>query len=232
MPNLFYGSHAAVIQSDIGGMRVWKGTGAAAPVPDWWDPNVEGLCIWAAYQPKGALNFAASLVDLSGTGNDAIDPGGANTPGWDAVNGWTFDGIAQYLVTTFVPDNDQSQSVLVQFTDVTNTFWALGQFDAANRSFAICPNRPNVRYDNGTARTVVPSLLAGNLGIAGDQGYRNGVADGAVMAGWGGAAVLPVTIGARSGVAYGALYIQSLALYTCVLTAPQMLAVETAMALL
>lgn len=205
---------------------------------DWWDPNNEGLCIWSAYQPKGAANFAASLLDLSGNGNNAGDPGGAATPPWDAVNGWKFDGIADYLTTTFVPQNDQTQSGIVQFTNVTNVGVAFGVHNGANRRFKIYPNRTNTTasYHNGRFQHVAPPLLAGNLAVAGNQGYRTGAADGPAIGAWAGASTFPVYIGARNGIGvadfFCAIYIQAVALYDCTLTAPQVAAVATAMALL
>lgn len=204
----------------------------AAP---WWDPDGEGLCVWAAYQSVGATSFAASLVDRSPSTNTAVDPGGAATPGWNAVNGWIFDGIANYLTTTFVPQNDQSQSVLVQFTGIANQNVICGQSDAAGRRFQILPNRlgAHIRYTNGGSADQPPSLLAGNLGIAGNQGYRNGGADGAPIGAWVGAAVASFLIGTNSVMAtFCACNIQALAIYDCTLTAPQMLAIATAMAAL
>lgn len=205
---------------------------------DWWDPDGEGLCVWAAYQPKGALSFAASLIDLSGNGNDAGDPGGAATPGWNTVNGWTFDGLADYLTTTFVPQNDQSQSVLVQYTNVTNAGDVCGCRTTVPAQFRIIPDSTGtVRYQNGAASVAVaPQLAAGNLGIAGNQGYRNGAADGGALAAWGGASTFALYIGARNRAgaadAFCAAYVTAIAIYDCVLTAGQMLNVATAMAAL
>lgn len=202
---------------------------------NWWDPDNEGLCIYQAQQPKGAVSFAASLLDISGTGNNAGDPGGVATPPWDAVNGWKFDGIADYLTTTFVPQNDQSQTVIVQFTNVTNLGYLCGVSVGGGRRLTIRPDSgggTGVRYENGGAVLVVPALLAGNLALAGDRGYRNGVAEGAAMAAWGAPIVLTLTIGARSGAIWGAVYVQAFAIYDCTLTAPQLLSIANAMALL
>jgi hypothetical protein len=149
-----------------------------------------GVTPWAAYAPKGAASFAASLVDLTGQGHDAVDPGGAATPGWDAVNGWTFDGLAQYLTTTFVPQIDGSQSMFVQFTGAALvTRWMIGAQNAAAEGFRIMPQRvgASVRYANGNANSdIVTQLAAGNLGIAGQEPYRNGADDGGPLAAWSG----------------------------------------------
>lgn len=210
---------------------------AMGNIPLWWDPNGEGLCVWSAYQPKGALNFASSLIDLTGNGNNAGDPGGANTPAWDAINGWGFDGLNDYIMTTFVPQNDQSQSALVQFTNVGNVNTVLfGSQSLVNRVFAIIPDRAitSTRYFNGGNITTVPGLLNGNLGIGGNQGYRNGLPDGGAIGAWAGVPIGSVYIGAYfpGNAANCQVQIQAFALYDCVLTPPQMLAVATAMAAL
>ena len=206
----------------------------------WWDPNDEGLCIWSVYQPVGAASFAASLVDLSGNGNNAGDPGGAATPGWTAANGWDFDGIADYLTTTFVPQNDQSQSMLVQHTNaVPSNGYVFGQTDGGVDYYSLRPERfGSVRYRNGAAETaVVPGLASGNLGIAGNRGYRNGIAEGAALVAYGGGApVASCAIGAlnNGGVigSFDNVEVRAIVLYNCILTAPQMLTVMTAMAAL
>lgn len=204
----------------------------------WWDPNGGGLCVWSAYQPIGAASFAASLVDLSENGNPAGDPGGAATPVWDAVNGWRPDGIQTYLTTTFNPQTDQSQSMLVQFTNaaVSNGRIA-GAQAAANRRFTLTPNSAaggNTYENGGLINGAAGAFPAGNIGVAGNQGYRNGVADGAPIGAWGAAIPDTVYIGAWGAPAgfFKDVDIQALAIYDCVLTAPQMLAIATAMAAL
>jgi len=216
-----------------------RGAGA----PGWWDPNNEGLCVWSAYQPKGAASFAASLVDLSGNGNNAGDPGGANTPGWDAVNGWTFVSVnAEYLTTTFVPQNDQSQSMLGQFT---NYGFAAAQYLCGCRGGAPTIDRwyigmrlvaADIYYGNGGVSNVTPTIAAGNVGVAGNSGYRNGVAEGGAIGAYGVAPTQPLYIGSANigGGPVGPIdaSIQAFVVYDCTLTAPQMLAVATAMAAL
>ena len=209
-------------------------------VNPWWDPAGEGLCIWAAYQPKGAASLAASYTDLSGNGNNT---GPGTAPTWDAVNGWKFqDASAQYLITTFVPANDQSQTMLVQFTSATslNDYLAGSWELATGDKFVV---RPRVGGDafnsamNGNGEVfTLPKITAGNLGVAGSQGYVDGGAQGGALGAWTGASASAVWIGCanRSGAGNGhvSAYIQALALYDCVLTAPQVAAVRVRMAAL
>lgn len=227
--------------SGFGGIALAAmGTGCpASAAANWWDPNGDGLCIWSAYQPKGAADLAGSYVDLSGNGNNA---GVGVAPTWDAVNGWKFNGTTQYLTTTFVSQVDQSQTMIVQFTNL--------QTDGSSKALCGSRNGPftdrwyiyasynadsQVIYGNGGSGVVAPNLVAGNLCVAGAVGYRNGafdigVAAGAVVPTW------PTWIGGynRSGVltSPSQVYIQAFALYDCTLTAPQVLAVTTAMAAL
>lgn len=207
---------------------------------DWWDPNDEGLCIIAAYQPKGAANLAASYVDLSGNGNNC-GPGVA--PGWNAVNGWIFtQASAQFLVTGVVPASGWSG--LVQFTNASDPGNAVSQIFGRRTGginldrfgvgvFATGPIRFYLSGQQVNVATVLP--LSANMGIAAQQGYFNGVAEGAPIAPWGPNGASDIYIGARNeGVArfFAEVQIQALAIYNCTLTGPQMLAVATAMAAL
>jgi len=218
------------------GMRVYQPRVAAAAA-NWWDPNGDGLCIWAAYQPKGAASYAASLTDLSGNGNDAST---GVQPDWDAVNGWKFNGSTHYLTTTFVPQNDQSQSMIIQYTNCQTLSVRVlcGIYDGGGHNFFFYPYYTNnmVYYGNGAARAAAPGLVVGNLCVAGSEGYRNGGAEGLTIPGWGGAPTSSVIIGGRneSGVSarHCQYYCQAFALYDCTLTSGQVSAVAAAMAAL
>jgi len=204
----------------------------------WWDPDGDGLSVWAAYQAKGAASYAESLTDLSGNGNDAST---GVQPGWDAANGWKFNGSTHYLTTTFVPQNDQSQTALIQFTTLTNTgviFGIISDASAADRMQLRPSDGFNVVYRNGNAnKQVAPNIATGNLCIAGSQGYRNGAADGGAIAGWAGGAPsralwIGVSNNGAGGTLFCAAYVQAFALYDETLTAGQVAAVAAAMATL
>lgn len=206
---------------------------------DWWDPDGAGLCIWAAYQPKGAANLAASYVDLSGNGNNC-GPGAA--PGWDAVNGWRFNGVNQWLDTLFVPQNDQSQTMIVQFTNYVTSgaqdvLSGMDQGGGVQFKLDIWVWNPRVRYNNGGFVQVVRNVAAGgNLCVAGNQGYWNGAPDGVAIGPWAGPTALTAYIGASNVWGAPAMHsqidIQAYALYDCTLTALQVAAVAAAMAAL
>lgn len=199
--------------------------------PKWWDPLGGNLCVWAAYQPKGAADLASSYLDLSGNGN-STGPGVA--PAWDAVNGWTFDGGTQYLVTTFTPQVDQSQSMVVQFTNAADNQTLCGSYNPA-AGFLIQNFATNVVYHNGASVFVLPVLLSGNLCVAGSFGYRNGVLDAVGIANlW--TAPFAVYIGALNLAGAPAQFsqasIQALAIYDCILDGPTVALIAAAMAAL
>lgn len=204
---------------------------------DWFNPSGT-LDIFAAYQPIGAADFATSLVDLTGNGNDAGDPGGGGTPTWDADNGWIFDGATQYLTTTFVPSNDQTQSVIVQYTDATtDDAYLVGCQQAAGRILGLIPlylTGAQVFYLNGFGANVVTSVASGNLCVAGNRGYRNGVAEGATINAWAGETLQALYIACRNTTGtpgqFLAVRIQALAIYNVTLTAPQVATIAARMA--
>lgn len=215
-----------------------------APPPDWWDPNVAGLCVVAAYRAintpgnpwtNDAPNvYADTLVNNANPGVFNLVEGNGAVP-WAIGTGWSFlgAGAAQWLDTGVVPGTT-GWSMLVQFANTVGSGVVAGQYNTiAGTQFEIWPwNFPNrVQYGNGFNFVVPPSLLTGNLGMGGFQGYRNGIADGGPIPGWSGPTPRSVYIGCRNGVApnWYTGDVESVAIYNCTLTAPQMLAVATAM---
>lgn len=196
---------------------------------NWWEAGGATGCI-AAYQPLGAASYAASKVDLSGSGHNAADiAGGMN---WDA-NGWT-PGAGCLSVVVLV---GMTYTAIVQFADMIdgqgdNLFGA----ESAAGSFALVPNDAGgVLYVASNAEvSSPPSLLAGNLAIAGSQGYRNGVLDAALVPGL--APTVNIYVGGRnsngSPLAMSSGRIKAFALYDNTQNAAKVLAVRLAMALL
>jgi hypothetical protein len=205
----------------------------AASSGDYWS-GLSG--VWAAYEPKGAASLAASYTDKSGNNNDA---GVGVAPAWDATNGWKFNGSTQYLTTTFLAAADQSQAILVQYTNLVsaNYDYLAGAWTAATGAvFGLGNGQTGTMiYRNGNFVEVASRLAAGNLAISGTRGYRNGIAEGAAIA----------SIGALSHTCYiGALhangspgnfasvYIQALVICSATNTAQQIRTAAIAMAAL
>ena len=189
---------------------------------------------WAAYAPKGAASLVASYTDLTGNGNNA---GVGVAPAWDAVNGWKFDATNQYLTTTFLAQNDQSQSITAQHTNypaLANQYLC-GAYSNTH-AIGLYLRTDRIRYLNGLTRDILPALPAGNVCVAGNQGYRNGVAEGAAIVANANPSTQVLYIGALNNLGaaaqFIAAYIQALVIYDVTLTAPQVALITAAMAAL
>jgi len=221
------------------GSRVWRGRG----VLPWWNPDGETLggiggdCV-GAYQAKSAATYLASLVNLANPGTNDLVEGNGAVP-WAGGTGWGFvTAAAQWFNTGLVPANDQSWSMLVQFSNSVNPAADVvycGLRNGGGREFLLTERWVQVRYANGGQVNIPPSLGAtGNLGVAGAQGYRNGIADGGAIGIWTGASIRSIYIGRSNAAApsYCTADIESIAIYNVILTAPQVAARATAMAAL
>jgi hypothetical protein len=213
------------------------------PGPDpaaWWDPNGEGLPVWAAYQPVGAASLSASYQDLSGHGRHLS---AGVVPSWSAGSGWTFNGATQYLVTGFRPDQDQSQTVIIQFsgfaTGGSTQQVAVGTSNGpSNENLSIClawNSSTTYGYRNGHYKIVsTGQRSAGNLCIAGNRGYYDGSLEVSEIGPWGAAPAHNLYIGGRNSAGslqYPAAFtLIAIAIYDGVLTSNQVAAVATAMA--
>lgn len=201
---------------------------------DWWDQLGSGVSVVGAWQAVNAASYAASLVNLPNPGTYDLSEGNGAVP-WDA-DGWGFvRALAQWLDTGVVPGD--TWSMLVQFANVApTTSWLCGCFSGApSQRFDLAPYNAGswAVYGHGIAGNqvlAVPTIAAGNLGVAGKQCYRNGTSDGVLGAGVG-TYTLSIYVGDLNGFATGKITadIESLAIYSATLTAPQMLAVATAM---
>lgn len=220
-----------------------------------WLPNVAAMSaggVWylaggvsaancvAAYQPKGAASLAASYINLANPGTyDATAPTAA--PTFAAATGWTFNGSAQYLTTGVVPA--ANYSMIIRYsdgTDAVNTVLA-GAFTnpytvpTSCMLFYIHPwNAPDYAiFANGQYVIGTADFTSGVLAIAGPQGYANGAPHGATIGAWVGTAAQAITIGARNSNgtvnSFCPCKMQALAIYNVALTAPQVLAITTAM---
>lgn len=177
---------------------------------DWWDPNGVGLSALAAYRAinsdntpwlGGPASYDDTLLDLTGNGYDLIEGNGA-VP-WLQTAGWQFSAAAQqYFDTGLVPANDQSWSMFVEYANCPSTtgddHWA-GAFSASG-IFAVYGDSaaPERKYANGLGVTIAAHSAAGNIAVAGNQGYWNGSAEGGTLGAWPGSSVYSVFIGARN----------------------------------
>jgi len=194
---------------------------------DWWDPfgDIGAGCV-AAYQPKGASDLADSYVDLSGSGNDAA-PGVA--PTWDAVNGWIFNGVDQYLDTGLVPA--VGWSMVVVYTNKAGENGIMGELTTGARFEFVPRASGDIVFGNGGVGLQAPFAAAATLATAQRTGYRDGVPHTNAISTWTAAADKTIAIGARNDGAslnYGVARIQAAAIYNVNLTGAQIDAIYQA----
>jgi hypothetical protein len=74
----------------------------------WWDLNGTLASCIAAYQPKGAANYEASQIDLTGHGH-VLTP--YNTPAWNATQGWYSNAFTTDIQPT------QDTAIIVRYSN-------------------------------------------------------------------------------------------------------------------
>ncbi len=192
----------------------------------------------AAYQPKGAADLAASKINLAHPGTN--DAAAGTNPSFATATGWTFlTASSQYLTTGITPLSGYSMIVAfdgVIANDTGNCLVGALDGNGSNR-FYLLAGRTNGAFTGtvygigGIANTA--SVLSGTLAIAGQNGYKNGSIDTAVSTGT--FPIIAINIG-RTGYsgfyAYASATIQAMSIYSVTITAPQILALSTAMAAL
>ncbi len=141
---------------------------------DWWDPDNESLSVWGAWKAIGAESYAASLVDLSGNGNNLTE---GNPVTWSTDNGWKFyytDTVPGYFTTTFVPDSDQSQTGIYYSvagaSGSTYREWGISETGAGN--FGTGKYGSSDFWYNGGSYSL--SVTHSVKAIAGNKTYGNG----------------------------------------------------------
>jgi hypothetical protein len=200
----------------------------------WWlSGDIAAANCVAAYRAKGAASYAASKINLANPGTyDAAD--GLAYPSWNTATGWSFvsassqyiDGPPQNVITG-------PGTIVCRFANYTNG--SLMGAGGGGANMAINPAGVNYMNGGGAGVTVTPGLNAGNLCIAGINGYRNGISETAALPGTT-STTRAMCIGAvRAGPSPAGFYwgdIIAVAMYNRTLTPTQVAAVVAAMAAL
>lgn len=196
----------------------------------WWQAGgVTGAL--EAHRAKGAASLAASYANLVTPGtHDAIP---TVAPTWNAGTGWTFNGTTQYLTTDITPL--ATYSMLAQFSGATGDGgYVCGESQGDSTFFLILPRYSDVNhyYGNGGLTPVSGRVTSGNLAVVGTKGYKDGAFE--IDIGAGAFPSFPIFIGCRNrnntASDFYAGNVQGYVLFDHVLTAPETLAVATAMA--
>jgi len=219
-----------------GGVRL---TGGGGETPWWLAGGISAGNVVAVYQPKGAASLAASYVNLANPGTYDAAPGVA--PTFDTATGWTFNGSTQYLTTGIVPVNNQTWTIMVRFSDApaAGTFQSIAGLGwAGGQGFMLAITTATSRRSYYSGSLVHVGILTQNgvMAIAGNQGYYNGVANGATISAAAFTNTFALVIGAlnqaNSIVSFFNGKIQAAFVASSTLTAGQVAALSTAMAAL
>jgi hypothetical protein len=189
----------------------------------------------AVYQPKGAADLATSYVNLvtPGTNNATT----AAAPTFAAATGWAFGGeaVGGAIITAPVVIANE-WTVIVRGNITGGGGGNLGRLAEAVATWFMVPSYNGVehRYKNGGATDLaVAGALTGaqTMAIANTKAYLNGVEEGNIAV----AAFVTTALSIgnradRTRTLAGNIY--AVAIYNTTLTAAQVLAVSSAMALL
>ena len=144
---------------------------------EWYDPGNEGLPFVAVYAPQGAESYAASLVDLSGNSNNAVEK---VQPGWTSAAGWGFTGteyleVGKSIAITYprfwqTPDGElqfcyrrggsgNGDRMLVDYRGATGTWYGTRQIDSRRGRFTDAYGESSSRCSYPNGYTYGPSGL-------------------------------------------------------------------------
>jgi hypothetical protein len=231
---------------DIGLSLGMKQAGASAgdgeDTPWYLAGGVDPANCVAAYQAKGAADYATSKVNLANPGTyDAYQDLPAAVPDWNVNTGWKcgYDaGVSTYVKTGYTPPSNGSHSLVVRYSyDILppdlRTYPGLAIDSGPGFGFGVWVTVEHVQYFNGN--TVVGSAVSPNSGVvavAGNSGYINGVIDAQGIASDSGIDyelfIGGANIDTAAIVGDIVLYIQAAAFYSAVITAEQVAAITTA----
>ena len=151
---------------------------------NWWCPcGISPSNVVAAYRAKGVASYSASLVNLANPGTyDAIDDGGASSPGWNTTDGWV-GGSGKYLRSDIYPSIDQTTTVIIRFSDMGGPSYICGSKKdlplAEGYSYYIgdYPMGGNFFIFNGSSEHSVEIAYQtdGVICISGNRVYFNGI---------------------------------------------------------
>jgi hypothetical protein len=206
----------------LGGAKAWYVAGGA-PVPV------------AAYRPKGAASLAASYVNLANPGTNNAAPGTA--PTFAAATGWGFTGASSQYLTTGVAATG-TLTVVARYSAFTLTGSLVLFGSMATNKVIQCRPRFNATdmrhaWGNGAATTFAAvGGAAGVIAMAGPNVYFDGASVGTLpgaLVGTGDTLYIAAANTTDVASLFATCNVQALAIYSTILTAPQVAAVTLAM---
>lgn len=202
-----------------------------APSADWWlAGGVNAANAVGVYQPVGAANLADSYINLANPGTFDAAPGVA--PAWNKCLGWTGNGVDEYLETGIIPED--GWSMLARVSNLADSESIVGSATSGQTSFFLTASIAGIMfYGQGVFSISLVRAADAVYGIAGQQGYQDGVADGAAIDVWVGTSVDDILLLAHNAGGtpsnFAAHNIQAVAIYSTTLTLAQIVAITAEM---
>ena len=209
------------------GLSVTGPRGGAA-IPWYLAGGVSANSVLSAFQPIGAANYAASLLDLSGNGNNAIEGASRDPSKWDAANGWEMYSTTNGTTLQTSHKGAVGMTGIARFSNAGGAF----VFGVSDR-WTIDPSGTGVTYYNNGQKIISPGMTNGVVALTANKGYRNGALDTNELGNRTDLGNHYIGIGSRDGFSFNFLgYIQAIAFYNTTLTSDQVAAISAAMAAL
>lgn len=205
------------------------------PSSAWWlSGGIAAANCVAAYQPKGAADLAASLVNL--TGNTTYNAVVIKTPLFATATGWTNNLAKGHLSTGITPSGDMTFIVRVSnYTGCDGSYRVIiGSYNGSTQNYNIGNYITGERvYFNrnttsGALYAVVSNPYAGVLALAGNKAYVDGVLVGTTTDGGTYPTAVITLLGTNNNYTTYCNWLAG-AIYNTVLTAEQIVAVTNAM---
>jgi hypothetical protein len=201
---------------------------AAGGYTTWWTLDGAITSCLSAFQPKGAASYAASLLDLSGNGYDAVEGVSRDPSKWDSTNGWQCYSNANNTTLQTSHKGATGMTGIARFSNASGSY----VFGIGDR-WEVDPSGTGITYRNNSAVTISPALTSGIVALTNSKGYRNGALDTDGIGNRTDLGSYYIGIGSRDGYSFNFLgYIQAIAFYSTTLTPTQIADLTTAMAAL
>jgi hypothetical protein len=215
-----------------------KSQAVASSASTWWDLNGTITSCVAAYQPKGAASYAASLANLTGNSDyDATEL--VSTVDWDASDGWKGDGTNCLNTNLIANPSGETWSFIVRASNLSYSAAnaIFGRYYTTSNRLGLVSLTTSLRAENGGITYLDTSKPASGVFALSNVKYYK---DGSYVADASGSTPKNTSylyILARCGAAnaielISTAYVQALAVYNTYISADEISALATAMAAL
>ena len=209
---------------------------AAVSSGGWWDLDGTITSCVAAYQPKGAASYAASLVNLANPGTYNADDEGTHAPDWSSA-GWA-QNTGAYLLTGLTISSASNWSIIMRHDNWSTSNYYSSMFGLMQweNEYALYGryNDPSAKIGNATSGNSNKWITGTNyIALTPTYHYTNGTctAHGLTYSGFSNNLKIGASY-ALSSVYYFLGTISAVSVYNADLTSTQLSDLATAMAAL